>query len=73
MAPTKDIDPYESPLAFFGHEVRRHRARLETTQVQLGKRLYCSDDRSARSRPGRRYRPSSSPKPVTTCSVRTGR
>lgn len=44
MAPSKDIDPYESPLVFFGHEVRRHWARLEVTQVQLGKRLYCSDD-----------------------------
>lgn len=44
MAPLKDIDPYDSPLHFFGNEVRQHRVRLGLTQPQLGKRLYCSAD-----------------------------
>lgn len=44
MAPLKDIDPYESPRAFFGNEVRQHRLRLGLKQPQLAKRLHVSDD-----------------------------
>jgi transcriptional regulator with XRE-family HTH domain len=44
MAPLKEIDPYESPLAFFGNEVRQHRLRLGLSQPKLSRRLFRSDD-----------------------------
>src|SRR5262245_1476470 len=44
MPAPKKIDPYESPLAFFGAAVRRHRLRLGLTQIQLGKRISYSED-----------------------------
>jgi transcriptional regulator with XRE-family HTH domain len=44
MPAPKNIDPYESPLAFFGAAVRRHRLRLGLTQNQLGKQMNYSED-----------------------------
>lgn len=41
MPAPRDIDLYENP---FGHELRRHRHRLEMTQAQLSKRLGYSED-----------------------------
>lgn len=44
MPAANDIDPYESPLAYFGAAVRRNRLRLGLIQTELGKRINYSDD-----------------------------
>lgn len=44
MAPLKDIDPYDSPLHFFGNEMRQHRLRLELSQPQVARACHCGAD-----------------------------
>ncbi|GGK86397.1 transcriptional regulator [Sphaerisporangium melleum] len=43
MSPQKEIDPYESPRAVFGFELRRHRMAAHLSQRQLGERMGFSD------------------------------
>ncbi len=44
MPAPKNIDPGESPLHFFGSELRHHRTRVGLTQEQLGGRINYSAD-----------------------------
>ncbi|MDX3227419.1 helix-turn-helix transcriptional regulator [Streptomyces sp. ME19-01-6] len=42
MPNPNDLDPSQSPLAFFGSEVRLQREKAGMSQQDLGKALYCS-------------------------------
>lgn len=42
MTQPKDIDPYVSPRAFYGSELRRLREQARFSQDQLGDRVFCS-------------------------------
>lgn len=42
MTQPKALDPYTSPRAFYGAELRRLREQSELSQDQLGERVFCS-------------------------------
>lgn len=42
MSQRKDLDPYASPRAFYGSELRRLRESVDLSQEGLGERAFCS-------------------------------